>query len=437
MIDGNITSDLPTIVLIEDDANDRLLVREVLEAGEAVGLRLVEAENALDGRTLVDAATACVLIDNMLPDGYGLDLVGELRAAWPALAIIMITGTGDEEIATQALRRGADDYLPKHRMTPGNLHRAIHDAIDKHQLAAVMDRRQAQFELLSALMDTAEDLLFVVDIRREAVVMGNAATRRALGRADDDLGESPAPAANLFKAGEAAWYSLRALVARLSPARFETTVWVGNYVGRPVEISARLVNQSGRQFVIGIGRDISERKNIQADLLRHAAIDPQTELPTNSAFLLQMAALTRDTESTWMLAAVHVSVLEAITRDINPETLGDWRLRIARLLLDGATQDGGCVGVSSNKTFLLALPVANLKQARDQLDSLQAALVELMKSLPKAAQPLASRSNFGGRVAFGGLIGHPESLVGALQLERVVGLAGEAELTGSQKLVRA
>lgn len=54
-----------------------------------------------------------ILLDLKLPDGNGLDWVGELRQTQPSMAIVIITGHGDVPVAVEAMRRGADQFLTK------------------------------------------------------------------------------------------------------------------------------------------------------------------------------------------------------------------------------------------------------------------------------------------------------------------------------------
>lgn len=54
------------------------------------------------------------LLDHHLPDTLGIELIKKLSARGNDVPVVMVTGLGDEEIVTQALRLGASDYLPKH-----------------------------------------------------------------------------------------------------------------------------------------------------------------------------------------------------------------------------------------------------------------------------------------------------------------------------------
>ena len=99
-------------VLIVDDneAILRLFRRELVQAGYQVqcAATLAEAREAIEARRY-DA----VLLDLVLPDGSGLEWVSDLRQACPAAAIVVVTGHGDIPVVVEAMRRGADNFLPK------------------------------------------------------------------------------------------------------------------------------------------------------------------------------------------------------------------------------------------------------------------------------------------------------------------------------------
>lgn len=60
-------------------------------------------------RNLFDYA----VLDLKLNDGYGLDLVDDLKAANPKVRIVILTGYGNIATAVAAIKHGAVDYLPK------------------------------------------------------------------------------------------------------------------------------------------------------------------------------------------------------------------------------------------------------------------------------------------------------------------------------------
>jgi two-component system KDP operon response regulator KdpE len=105
-----VNAPLPHVLVIEDDAAIRALLRTTLAAH---GYRCSEATNAREGLVQVTAdAPDAVLLDLGLPDGDGLDLTKRIRA-WSQVPIIVLSARGQERDKVQALDLGADDYLTK------------------------------------------------------------------------------------------------------------------------------------------------------------------------------------------------------------------------------------------------------------------------------------------------------------------------------------
>ena len=101
---------LRRILLIDDDVDLALMLREYLEPGQ---IELTLAHNSAKGLPL--AMKDCfdlVLLDLMLPDGNGLDLLRRLRQH-SRRPVIMFTAHGGETDRVLGLELGADDYLAK------------------------------------------------------------------------------------------------------------------------------------------------------------------------------------------------------------------------------------------------------------------------------------------------------------------------------------
>ncbi len=100
------------VLHVEDNSVDADLTRLALErAGFRVesAANLAEAWRALEASGPFDA----LLADLQLTDGSGFDLLTSVRARNLSLAVVVLTGSGDERSAVAALKAGADDYLVK------------------------------------------------------------------------------------------------------------------------------------------------------------------------------------------------------------------------------------------------------------------------------------------------------------------------------------
>jgi len=103
---------MKTKILIVDDERDivELLEDLLLQKGYDVAKALTRAE----AKAQIEAFNPSImLLDIKLPDGDGVDFLKELRPEYPDLDVIMITGLADKEIALEALKNGAADYITK------------------------------------------------------------------------------------------------------------------------------------------------------------------------------------------------------------------------------------------------------------------------------------------------------------------------------------
>src|SRR4051812_33322255 len=120
-------------MLIEDDRTYAWLVEEMLV--EAFGAEVLEVVSfgslagAIEGHSAVD----CALVDLSLPDASGLNVVDTVLSTMPEVPVVVLTGAEDEQLALQAVERGAQDYLVKRRVDPEVLGRSVRYAIERQR----------------------------------------------------------------------------------------------------------------------------------------------------------------------------------------------------------------------------------------------------------------------------------------------------------------
>ncbi|MDI6748767.1 MAG: EAL domain-containing protein [Rhodocyclaceae bacterium] len=100
------------VLYIEDSAADADLARRHLTR-HAPEIALEIAPTLAEGLARLDAGFDLLLTDLQLPDGSGLEALTEVRARRLPLAVVVLTGSGDQNAAIAALKAGADDYLVK------------------------------------------------------------------------------------------------------------------------------------------------------------------------------------------------------------------------------------------------------------------------------------------------------------------------------------
>ena len=101
----------PRILYIEDDPGLGTLLQQRLERE---GYEVSLAPDSLSGMILHEKTPFdALLIDNSLPGMTGLEVIRKLAPTDTSPPVIMVTGTGDEETAVEAMKLGASDYLVK------------------------------------------------------------------------------------------------------------------------------------------------------------------------------------------------------------------------------------------------------------------------------------------------------------------------------------
>ena len=99
------------ILIIEDEVT---LNKTLAEGLKEYGYQNDVAESLADGRYFLDIRNYdLVLLDWMLPDGDGIELIPEIKEKRPKTAVIVLSARDDKESEIEALRTGADDYIKK------------------------------------------------------------------------------------------------------------------------------------------------------------------------------------------------------------------------------------------------------------------------------------------------------------------------------------
>lgn len=131
------------LLFIEDDAAIRFAVRDFLESHD---FEILETDSCNGGEQLFQKERPdIVLTDYMLGDGTALELLPRIRAVNASVPVIILTGHGTVELAVQAMKEGADDFLTKPVALPALLlilQRASERQRDRQQQLARQARQR-------------------------------------------------------------------------------------------------------------------------------------------------------------------------------------------------------------------------------------------------------------------------------------------------------
>src|SRR3989442_5559207 len=162
------------VLLIEDNPETARLLAGGLGAGSDP-FEVTAVGSARDGLAhLAQHEVDCVLLDYRLPDADGLECLRQVRQRCPDVPVVVITGAGSEEVAVEAMKLGASDYLVKHGKYLVTVPVVVREALGRREL----ERAAARYR--SALRSSRRE---VSRLRREL---------RERYRLDGIIGESSA-----------------------------------------------------------------------------------------------------------------------------------------------------------------------------------------------------------------------------------------------------
>ncbi len=180
------------VLLIEDDEGDADLLREYLELAGAVYCGLVHVRTLEEGLNYLSYRQVkncfdVVLLDLSLPDATGMTTIKRVVQASPEIPIVVLTGLDDKDVAIEALRTGAQDYLIKGNINEDILNRTIHYAIERKQL---LNQLLISEERYAIAVQGANDGLWDWDLNRKTIYF-SPRWKLMLGYQEHEIGDHP------------------------------------------------------------------------------------------------------------------------------------------------------------------------------------------------------------------------------------------------------
>jgi signal transduction histidine kinase len=129
------------ILLIEDDLAEARLLQEVLKSFNINHFNLVHVKRLQEAlQHLAQNSCDVVLLDLTLPDSVGLNSLRAITQRLPAIPVVVLTNNNDDELALEAVREGAQDFLIKRKINVEGLVRSLQYAIERKRVAEQMRR---------------------------------------------------------------------------------------------------------------------------------------------------------------------------------------------------------------------------------------------------------------------------------------------------------
>jgi PAS domain S-box-containing protein len=257
-----------SILHLEDDDDDALLVAAMLDRyGVEAEIERVQTRDDFVA-ALERGGYDLILSDFSLPGFNGLAGLELAREKRPDIPFLFVSGTLGEDVAIEALKSGATDYILKERLTrlAPAVRRAVADAEERRSLQhaeEAMIQSEHKYRLLFECLSEAALLADasggrVIDTNRQAEILFGRPRAKIVGSNVD----------HLLCPETLAKYRQHFVNAHQTGERviFEGEIQTHDGRSIPVSVSATPVLIHGRRLVLGLYRDVTDRKRAEAEI---------------------------------------------------------------------------------------------------------------------------------------------------------------------------
>jgi PAS domain S-box-containing protein len=289
-----------TILIVEDFQADRELYHRSLLQDANYSYQILAAETVAEGLALCQTRFSrgeatptidAILLDYALPDGDGLEFLEALsvQSNGSIPPVVMLTGHGNESIAVQAMKLGAQDYLVKSNITPERLRSTLQSAIlqgrdsaeentrlrrqlqhSNHHYRVSMDNLVECLGIYSAIRDEAGA---IIDFRFDYL---NAAALKSQQMTGSDIGKR---------------------LCELFP-NIRTTGLFAEYC-QVVATSQPLFKEDFRAVEVVGGRELTRAYNMHISKLDDGVVSSWREIATQQQADLAIRKTTQQTNTIW------------------------------------------------------------------------------------------------------------------------------------------
>src|SRR5487761_1056697 len=174
------------VLLIEANPADARMVRESLTAAaSSFNVECVIRLSSALAR-LGEGGVQAVLLDLVLPDSQGVETFDEVFAAAPQVPILILSGAETEDLAKEAVLRGARDYFLKDHLDGYQLRWALRGAIDRRSPGGSAN---AERELAQVTLNSIGDGVLCTDVSGNVSYLNRVAEKMIGWSRDEAFGK--------------------------------------------------------------------------------------------------------------------------------------------------------------------------------------------------------------------------------------------------------
>ncbi|MCB0298838.1 MAG: response regulator [Calditrichaeota bacterium] len=277
------TSEKQSILIVDDDIDFAEGFSEILESR---GYRVAQANSISAAQAqLEDEEIGLALLDIRLGRQSGLDLLSYIRENYSEIPCIMMTAYSAEDVAVQALKEGAYDYLrkpisPQELLT--TLDRCFQNVLLQREKAAAEAALRASEERLKAVLNALPGIFLLLDETGVFEEVWCSETELLFAPKSEIVGKN---VAEMFSKDEAERF-IRVVLKTLETGETQQIEYFLNVIKGECWFDARctrLYLPDGRRKVLILVFDVTEKKRFEAEAMRNSQLSSLGELASGVA----------------------------------------------------------------------------------------------------------------------------------------------------------
>lgn len=341
------TKNAKTILLIEDNPDDALILKDALMGSGQQLFRVIDADCLKKGLDiLTEGGIDIILLNLNLSDSSGLDTLRSVQSHSSNLPIVVINGSPDEALALDAVKQGAQDYLVKGEADRQMLVRALSLAIERYHLNDDMRNKGIQTR---SIIDSSSDSIVIVD-GDGTICFVNPAAETLFGRSAEKLLGSP----------------FGFLIT--SDESIEIEILHPDFANAVVEMRTTEIFWDGKPACMASLRDITERSIQHSRVKTESLTDSLTNLYNRRAFFNigeHHLKLLQRTNTCLTILYLDLDGLKQIN-DQHGHSAGDQALQATASILKSAFRETDIIARLGGDEFAI-LAIGTTKDVADKL----------------------------------------------------------------------
>jgi len=278
------------ILLIEDDADDYLLTKEICSEIKTAKYIVVWAKTYDEAIEKIEKDSFDIsLVDFYLGDKNAFDFIKHTKEKGIDIPIILLTGIDNFETDNKAIECGASDYLIKGKIDSTLLSRSIRYSIERKKIELSLQEREERFR---NLFEGAPDAIILTDVNTGLILDTNPAATKLLNIPYEKLvgmHQSKLHSQENYKFGRMTFMEFISKLKTLkTPQKIEIYFLDSKGENIPVEMTSSLIKIDGKTVVQGIIRNVTERRKFEQELIKAKEL-AESATRSKSRFLANMS----------------------------------------------------------------------------------------------------------------------------------------------------